>query len=715
MASKTEISFALRAINEASKTLKDVERDIGDLGKTADDSGGKLEGFGSKAGGALGNIASIAGGFVVAEGLMKMPGFLMDAAKAAAEDEAATMRLNKSLENLLKSTGDFGEVEMGELQNAMNGLIESGQKLAFSDDDVRDSMQSLIASTGDYGEAAKRHAAAMDLARGAGIPLSQATKMLGKMTEDNVEVFKRMGITIGENATEAEALAAVQEKFGGQADAYAKSTAGQFEIANLKMAEAKETIGTALMPAMAAMADVLATKVMPAVESFAGSFATLPSVIGPHLDALDAVVSKNFAKFKVYYDSDIKPALDNIVAAVEAAVGFIKDHWDKIGPIIEAPLKNAQTMMELWGKIIGNVFQIIIDLIQGDWAGAWKNFEDIVRAAKEAAIESMHTLFDALKGLGGLAWEAMEFLGDQLMDGLKAALSSTAGFAGDVAQAVLDAVKSLVNTYVIDPINSALQFKIPVPGLPDININPPDIPRLAGGGIVSQPTLAVVGEGGESEAVIPLSKLGPAIADPIVRAFNGVILPTLADMMAEAMARAGTMAYVAGANGLLPGQNYGEMTGYTPYYTGKGSGGKGVGVVNGNDYPIPFGEMANGAPVVGFDEVKAQIMAASGRVPTDEEVQRVMAGMLDQDMMALAFGASDYLGGSYLDYHMGRQLLGVKGSLGQYGHGTVARGAAVPAHGGRGGNVVNLHFHGFVGDIHALKRELGRAGVMVGA
>jgi len=89
--------------------------------------------------------------------------------------------------------------------------------------------------------------------------------------------------------------------------------------------------------------------------------------------------------------------------------------------------------------------------------------------------------------------------------------------------------------------------------------------------------------------------------------------------------------------------------------------------------------------------------------------------MLDQDMMALAFGASDYLGGSYLDYHMGRQLLGVKGSLGQYGHGTVARGAAVPAHGGRGGNVVNLHFHGFVGDIHALKRELGRAGVMVGA
>ena len=36
----------------------------------------------------------------------------------------------------------------------------------------------------------------------------------------------------------------------------------------------------------------------------------------------------------------------------------------------------------------------------------------------------------------------------------------------------------------------------------------PSIPGLADGGIVTSPTLALIGEGGESEAVIPLSKLG---------------------------------------------------------------------------------------------------------------------------------------------------------------------------------------------------------------
>ena len=35
----------------------------------------------------------------------------------------------------------------------------------------------------------------------------------------------------------------------------------------------------------------------------------------------------------------------------------------------------------------------------------------------------------------------------------------------------------------------------------------PNIPMLAEGGVVTGPTLAMIGEGNESEAVIPLSKL----------------------------------------------------------------------------------------------------------------------------------------------------------------------------------------------------------------
>jgi hypothetical protein len=54
-----------------------------------------------------------------------------------------------------------------------------------------------------------------------------------------------------------------------------------------------------------------------------------------------------------------------------------------------------------------------------------------------------------------------------------------------------------------------LSFSIPkwVPGIGGKGFEVPNIPMLANGGIVTGPTLAMIGEGGESEAVIPLSRL----------------------------------------------------------------------------------------------------------------------------------------------------------------------------------------------------------------
>ena len=58
-----------------------------------------------------------------------------------------------------------------------------------------------------------------------------------------------------------------------------------------------------------------------------------------------------------------------------------------------------------------------------------------------------------------------------------------------------------------------LSFTIPdwVPGIGGAGFSMPKIPTFARGGIVDKATLAVIGEGGENEAVIPLSKLQPMI------------------------------------------------------------------------------------------------------------------------------------------------------------------------------------------------------------
>lgn len=90
------------------------------------------------------------------------------------------------------------------------------------------------------------------------------------------------------------------------------------------------------------------------------------------------------------------------------------------------------------------------------------------------------------------------------------------GKVSAVWQGIKSAVKSGINS-VINFINSGIgqlnKFQVNVPkGVPiiggkHVGLNIPTIPTLATGGIATGPTLAEIGEGGEPEAVVPLSKL----------------------------------------------------------------------------------------------------------------------------------------------------------------------------------------------------------------
>jgi hypothetical protein len=111
---------------------------------------------------------------------------------------------------------------------------------------------------------------------------------------------------------------------------------------------------------------------------------------------------------------------------------------------------------------------------------------------------------DLIKGLAGFALE----LARSLVTAVLGAFSDLGKFGLEIGKAFANGIISVVNTQLIDRINRLLEFTIDPPGPgPKLTINPPDIPRipmLAEGGIVTGPTLAMIGEAGP-EAVIPLS------------------------------------------------------------------------------------------------------------------------------------------------------------------------------------------------------------------
>lgn len=127
----------------------------------------------------------------------------------------------------------------------------------------------------------------------------------------------------------------------------------------------------------------------------------------------------------------------------------------------------------------------------------------------------------ALIAIGVLLYKNWDTIKEKVLD-LWAAFSKTfpeaAGLIKKVFGTVFGVVKmqinsliSIVNT-VTSSINKALsKVKIPdwVPvfGGKSFSVNIPKIPQLAEGGIATRSTIANIGEGGEPEAVLPLSKL----------------------------------------------------------------------------------------------------------------------------------------------------------------------------------------------------------------
>lgn len=423
-----DVSVAINAINNARKALDDAEADIKDLGEAADDAAPKLDKAGratddladkagkshgilGKLGGALGGVAQIAGGFVIGNALSQLPGFLIGAAQGAAEDEAATKRLELAVRN----SGEAFDESIGKI----NERIDAGAKLAFSDDEVRDSFQFLLAAGNSVDESLAKQTAAMDLARGANIPLATATKMLGKLNEENVEVFKKLGITLGENATEADALAKVQEKFGGQSKAYADSTAGQFAQTKIQMAELKEQIGYALLPVMTKLGQTLVNDVIPAVQAFANK-------VGP-------VIKQFAADVKSYYESDIKPALDNL-----------QDAWEKIAPVVLPIIIGIGKELQIMATIVGNVVSLIVNLLGGDWKDAWQDAKDIFGGFVDLVQNRIDTVWQVIQGVIPLAAEAARALGGAIADGIRGAFDGLVSYVTGIINSIISAYNNTV-------------------------------------------------------------------------------------------------------------------------------------------------------------------------------------------------------------------------------------------------------------------------------
>ena len=190
-------------------------------------------------------------------------------------------------------------------------------------------------------------------------------------------------------------------------------------------------IGSKLLPALTQLADFaaenlprafeyiereIAPKVRAAFDDIRAAVEQFATAAAPHLVRFGEEAKRQFQRFQGYYETDLKPAFDNIVKAVQYVVDKFKENWDTIGPAVQ----KVAELVKIHIENIGNALQIIIDLLGGDWKGAWENTKQLVKGVWDFISTAHEAALAILRGLGAILFD----IGTDAMEGLRDGLAA---------------------------------------------------------------------------------------------------------------------------------------------------------------------------------------------------------------------------------------------------------------------------------------------------
>jgi len=234
-----------------------------------------------------------------------------------------------------------------------------------------------------------------------------------------------------------------------------------------------------------------------------------------------------------FFKKDFIPITMKIVGALVSAWKVFADFFMKyVYPIIEAAFNGVVSVIKNFWDVIYRAYRLVKSLFQGDFEEVWYQFRHLVWQVIEFIVDLFIALpiriLSAAKGLldvfSSIVGDFAKYLFNKIMDFVLAIPDQIIEFMKGIAKDILNLGKDIggwIIGGIVDAIKAAAGAVMDA--VASIIPNPADIvggvvgsvggffksviPGLAEGGIVTKPTLAVVGEAG-AEAVIPLNKAG---------------------------------------------------------------------------------------------------------------------------------------------------------------------------------------------------------------
>lgn len=559
----------------ARKLEVEIVGDARSLHKALNESSNKTSRFGSVLStlktGAIGAGAAVAGGLVV--GLEK-------SIHAAIEAEVVNKRLDVAFRNAglsaKKYAGQVEELEsagrklgftdeqtktaLGSLITATKNMDQATRSLAIAQDLARFKNVSLEQATKALTMA---HAGSTRALKQLGIDVPKVTDAVDKL---KASTKKHTGAVYENELAQAKlrdkavtyqhVLEETTKAVHGQAAAYSQTAAGAMEQFRAQLSHIEVAIGEKLLPAMqeavvwlrdhwpeiSAAITKFWADVQPGLQAFVDIMKSIVGYIQDNWGTIGPIVSG--------VGTAVGDGLKLMLTPLQLIADILKGDWSKLwSDFAAAPvtfIKGIKALFEPIGKAIKKA---LVAGLAGIGSEAWdsiNNIGDFLKTKLAAIIgwgsgiagNIIDGYVSALAAIGGKTWDAVKGIGDfiatkaaavtswglaigkgvlnGIIDGISGVGKAVAAQAQTIAKEIANAVIDLLND-VIDKINSALEFDIPLPFGKSITVNPkniPHIPHLAAGGALAAGQAAVIGEKGpelfvpgNSGTVIPNNQL----------------------------------------------------------------------------------------------------------------------------------------------------------------------------------------------------------------
>jgi hypothetical protein len=390
------------------KKLTDAVDDFGERGK------GALEKFNGAFEVFKGNIAAeaVIAGFekLVEVGKEFFNILIVEGVAAAQKQEDALNKLNLAL----AASGQFSKATSKDLEEFAQGLQRTTK---FSDDAVLEA-SALIESLGHLDKDALKGAtkSALDLSTSLGVDLHTAALLVGKAAAGETATFGRYGLAIEQGATKAEtfanALAAINARFGGSAQGSINTFSGSITLLKNTFEDFQKEIGNVIIKN----------------QSLINVFREAGNIIDEFKDAL----SENKGAAQDFVSNGVVAIIEGLsllVTVVQASeVAFLK--LEKSAVSAEGVLSVATDKLTLGFTSAG--------------ANAQKSADDVAKLEQEIIkLQSGGTVLDKLQ-------EALQRLRDAAASGVgKVAdvgerVKNSLNGAADAARELTDAEKKLI-------------------------------------------------------------------------------------------------------------------------------------------------------------------------------------------------------------------------------------------------------------------------------